>query len=301
MSDSPYYYRGDYGGEEGVTMRPDLDPNQMQEMLAETAVTLTQMDHTCINYELIEALLDTIASPSGVFHGIDGAVLVFLPGLGEIQTLYTSLTSSARFNDESQFRIVPLHGVLASNDQSLAFRSPPSGLRKIVLATNIAETGVTIPDVVFVIDAARVKETRYREATRLSSLVTTLVSKASARQRAGRAGRVRSGFCFRMVTRARYGKLAAHTTPEIRRVPLESLCLHILNSGMGQPVEILTLALDPPQAGSVTNALLALKEVGAVRVSGDSFFALTALGCHLASMPVDVYIGKMIILASIFR
>lgn len=298
MSDSPYYH---WDQEEDPARRPDLDLEALDGMAPSTARTLRELDHTKINYELIEQLLETIDDDQGRFRGIEGAVLVFLPGLGEIQTLYTALTSTHRFNDESRYCIIPLHGVLASNDQSMAFKTPPKGVRKIVLATNIAETGVTIPDVVFVIDTARVKETRYREAARLSSLVTTLVSKASARQRAGRAGRVREGFCFRLVTKARYLKLPGHTTPEIRRVPLESLCLHVLNSGMGQPTQILTTALDPPQAGSVTNALLALKEVGAVRINSNADYLLTPLGRHLANMPVDVYIGKMLILASIFQ
>lgn len=242
LSDSPYYYREEDVGRH----RADLSEEHMAEMAPATAKMLEQMDHSKINYELIEALLEAIDEPEGMFHGIEGAVLVFLPGLGEIQRLYSLLTSSSRFNDEGRYRIVPLHGILASNDQSLAFKSPPQGVRKIVLATNIAETGVTIPDVVFVVDSARVKETRYRESARMSSLVTTLVSKASAKQRAGRAGRVREGFCFRMITRARYAKLAGHTTPEIRRVPLESLCLHVLNSDLGQPMDVLTRALDPP-------------------------------------------------------
>eukprot|EP00911_Craspedida_sp_UC1_P001293 UC1_evm1s974 len=280
-----------------------------------TMATVARMNHRELNYDLVEAVLELIEEPNGPYAKIDGAVLVFLPGMGEIQQLYTRLASHTTFHDESRFRLVPLAGALAASEQSAAFSSPPPGVRKIVLATNVAETGVTIPDVVFVVDSARVKETRYREAARMSSLTTTHVSKASARQRAGRAGRVRAGFCFRLVTRTRWSRLAAHTTPEIRRVPLEPLCLHILATGMGQPGDVLSAALDPPQIGAVGNALGALCEVGAVRSQGSnathlveksttvarSFSGgrrhpsttaveLTALGEHLARLPVDVHL-----------
>lgn len=104
-----------------------------------------------------------------------------------------------------RYKVIALHSILSTQDQAAAFTLPPQGVRKIVLATNIAETGITIPDVVFVIDTGRTKENKYHESSQMSSLVETFVSKASALQRQGRAGRVRDGFCFRMYTRERYG------------------------------------------------------------------------------------------------
>ena len=96
-----------------------------------------------------------------------------------------------------------LHSVLSSEDQSSAFDIPPPGVRKVVIATNIAETGITIPDVVYVIDCGKVKEIRYMETSQMSSLEEVFVSKASARQRQGRAGRVQEGICFRLYTQVK--------------------------------------------------------------------------------------------------
>ena len=98
--------------------------------------------------------------------------------------------------DPSQVRILPLHSSLSSQEQSRVFDVPPPGIRKIVISTNIAETSVTIPDVVFVVDTARVKENRYDETSQLSVLEEAWVSQANGRQRRGRAGRVRSGVCY---------------------------------------------------------------------------------------------------------
>jgi len=130
-------------------------------------------------------------------------VLIFLPGLAHIQQLYDLLSTDRRFFSE-RYKVIALHSILSTQDQAAAFTLPPPGVRKIVLATNIAETGITIPDVVFVIDTGRTKENKYHESSQMSSLVETSVSKASALQRQGRAGRVRDGFCFRMYTRERY-------------------------------------------------------------------------------------------------
>ena len=106
----------------------------------------------------------------------------------------------------------------------------------MVLATNIAETSITIDDVVFVIDTGRVKETRYEQKHKMRALVECWVDKASARQRAGRAGRVRPGQCFHLYTRVRATQaFADHKSPEIRRVPLEELCLQILAMGHADP------------------------------------------------------------------
>ncbi|CAJ0939146.1 unnamed protein product [Ranitomeya imitator] len=137
------------------------------------------------------------------YRNVEGAVLIFLPGLADIQQIYDLLSSDKRFNDRRRYKLIALHSILSSQDQAEAFVLPPAGTRKIVLATNIAETGITIPDVVFVVDAGRTKENRYHESSQMSSLVETFISKASALQRQGRAGRVRDGFCFRLYTKER--------------------------------------------------------------------------------------------------
>ncbi|KAK2521146.1 Dhx29 [Columba guinea] len=180
-----------------------------------------------INLELILELLAYL-DRSPQFNNIEGAVLIFLPGLAHIQQLYDLISTDRRFNLRDRHRLIALHSVLSTQDQAAAFTIPPLGVRKIVLATNIAETGITIPDVVFVIDTGRTKENRYHESSQMSSLEETFVSKASALQRQGRAGRVRAGFCFRMYTRDRFESFMEYSVPEILRVPLEELCLHIM-------------------------------------------------------------------------
>nr|KAG5698958.1 hypothetical protein BaRGS_024879 [Batillaria attramentaria] len=217
--------------------------------------------YTLKHSQLVEDVLKHLES-APPYCEIDGAVLIFLPGLADIQEL---------------FQIFALHSVLSSEDQGRVFAVPPAGIRKIVLATNIAETGITIPDVVFVIDSGKVKENRYNERSQMSSLIEVFISKANAKQRQGRAGRVRDGFCFRLYTAEKYHKMAEFTLPEILRVPLEELCLLIMPS-------------------SVQRAMSLLYEVGACFADTRE---LTPLGHHLASLPVNVRIGKMLIYAAI--
>uniref|UniRef100_A0A8C0F2W6 RNA helicase n=1 Tax=Bubo bubo TaxID=30461 RepID=A0A8C0F2W6_BUBBB len=247
-----------------------------------------------INLELLLELLAYL-DRSPQFKNIEGAVLIFLPGLAHIQQLYDLISTDRRFNLRD--RLIALHSVLSTQDQAAAFTIPPFGIRKIVLATNIAETGITIPDVVFVIDTGRTKENRYHESSQMSSLEETFVSKASALQRQGRAGRVRDGFCFRMYTRDRFESFMEYSVPEILRVPLEELCLHIMKCNLGSPEDFLSRALDPPQQQVIGNAMNLLRKIGACLLNEPK---LTPLGQHLAALPVNVKIGKMLIFGAIF-
>lgn len=248
-----------------------------------------------INLDLILELL-VYLDKSPQFRNIEGAALIFLPGLAHIQQLYDLLSNDRRFYSE-RYEVIALHSVLSTQDQAAAFRRPPPGIRKIVLATNIAETGITIPDVVFVIDTGRTKENKYHESSQMSSLVETFVSKASALQRQGRAGRVRDGFCFRLYTRERFEGFLDYSVPEILRVPLEELCLHIMKCDLGSPEDFLSKALDPPQLQVISNAMNVLRKIGACEINEPK---LTPLGQHLAALPVNVKIGKMLIFGAIF-
>ncbi|VDI49791.1 ATP-dependent RNA helicase DHX29 [Mytilus galloprovincialis] len=235
-------------------------------------------------------------SNSEEFSTVDGAVLIFLPGLADIQEVYELLQSDRKFSDTKRYQILALHSVLSSSDQSSAFKVPPPGVRKIVIATNIAETGITIPDVVFVIDTGKVKETRYIESSQMSSLKEVFISKANGKQRQGRAGRVREGFCFRLYTHQKYKDLADYTVPEIQRVPLEELCLHIMKCQLGEPDNFLAECLDPPRPQVIARAMSLLYEIGACK----GVASLTPLGHHLAALPVHVRIGKMLLFGAIF-
>ncbi|KAJ0013005.1 hypothetical protein NQD34_017339 [Periophthalmus magnuspinnatus] len=269
---------------------PDLD-----HFSSRTKHVLQHMNPNKINMDLLTDLMDYL-NKSPQFAEVDGAVLVFLPGIAHIQQLHDLLLSDKRFRDKNRYRIVALHSTLSSKDQAAAFIVPPAGVRKIVLSTNIAETGVTIPDVVFVIDTGKTKENKYHESSQMSSLVETFVSKASALQRQGRAGRVRNGFCFRLYPKYRFQSFMDYSIPEILRVPLEELCLHIMKCQYGSPEDFLGRALDPPQPQSVNNAVNLLRKIGACLPNSH---VLTPLGHHLASLPVNVNIGKMLIYGAI--
>jgi len=260
-----------------------------------TRSTVTRMYPDRVNMEIIVELLKFLDSDPEMSR-VEGAVLIFLPGLAHIQELYELLTSDRQFADANVYQIVALHSVLSSQDQGRAFNIPPRGVRKIVIATNIAETGITIPDVVFVIDSGKEKENRYMETSQMSALQEVFISKASAKQRQGRAGRVREGYCFRLYTKAKYDSLKAYSLPEILRVPLEELCLHILKCELGNPAEFLSQAIDPPNQQSVSRALNILREVGACDLVN---MILTPLGHHLAALPVNVRIGKMLVYGAI--
>uniref|UniRef100_A0A8B9JZJ7 ATP-dependent RNA helicase DHX29 n=1 Tax=Astyanax mexicanus TaxID=7994 RepID=A0A8B9JZJ7_ASTMX len=272
----------------------DLGP-ELDHFSSRTRRALQYMNPNKINMDLILDLLAYL-DKSPQFAEVNGAVLVFLPGLAHIQQLYDLLTTDKRFSARDRYKLIALHSTLSSQDQASAFTVPPAGVRKIVLSTNIAETGVTIPDVVFVIDTGRTKENRYHESSQMSSLVETFVSKASALQRQGRAGRVRSGFCFRLYPKFRFNSFIDYSKPEILRVPLEELCLHIMKCEYGSPEEFLSRALDAPQQQAVCNAVGLLRKIGACE---QETHTLTPLGHHLAALPVNVKIGKMLIFGAI--
>uniref|UniRef100_UPI00398F87C7 ATP-dependent RNA helicase DHX29 n=1 Tax=Pristiophorus japonicus TaxID=55135 RepID=UPI00398F87C7 len=268
----------------------------LEEYSRRTCHAIQYMHPTKINVDLILVLINFLEK-SVQFRAVDGAVLVFLPGLAHIQQLHELLTTDKRFQDRKRYKVIALHSILSSQDQAAAFTVPPPGVRKIVLATNIAETGITIPDVVFVIDSGKTKENRYHESSQMSSLVETFISKANALQRQGRAGRVREGFCFRLYTQARYDNFIDYSVPEILRVPLEELCLHIMKCNHGSPEDFLARALDPPQLQVISNAMNLLRKIGACEINEPK---LTPLGQHLAALPVNVKIGKMLIFGAIF-
>ncbi|XP_029433064.1 ATP-dependent RNA helicase DHX29 [Rhinatrema bivittatum] len=273
----------------------DLGPTY-QNYSSRTRHAILHMNPNKINLDLILELL-VFLDVSPQYRNIEGAVLIFLPGLADIQQLYDLLSSDKRFHSKKRYKLIALHSILSTQDQAAAFMLPPPGVRKIVLATNIAETGITIPDVVFVIDTGRTKENRYHESSQMSSLVETFVSKASALQRQGRAGRVRDGFCFRLYTRERFESFLDYSVPEILRVPLEELCLHIMKCDLGSPEDFLSRALDPPQSQVISNAMNLLRKIGACELTQPK---LTPLGQHLAALPVNVKIGKMLIFGAIF-
>ncbi|KFP81578.1 Putative ATP-dependent RNA helicase DHX57, partial [Acanthisitta chloris] len=263
--------------------------------------TMSVMDLDKVNLELIEALLEWIVA--GRHSYPPGAVLIFLPGLAEIKMLYERLQSNALFNNRHSKRCVvyPLHSSLSSEEQQSVFLRPPAGVTKIVISTNIAETSVTIDDIVYVIDSGKMKEKRYDPGKGMESLEDTFVSKANALQRKGRAGRVASGVCFHLFSSHHYNhQLVKQQLPEIQRVPLEQLCLRIkiLEMFSAQSLHsVFSRLIEPPRTESLQASKVRLQDLGALTPDEK----LTPLGYHLASLPVDVRIGKLMLFGTIFR
>ncbi|KAI7178507.1 hypothetical protein KC343_g19643 [Hortaea werneckii] len=205
------------------------------------------------------------------------------------------LTSHASFG--KGWRIHPLHSSFSSEDQQSAFDIPPQGVRKIVLATNIAETGITIPDVTCVVDTGKHKEMRFDEKRQMSRLILSFIARANAKQRRGRAGRVQEGICFHLFTKHRHDEvMAENQTPEMLRLSLQDLVMRVKICKLGGIEQALSAALDPPSTRNIRRAIDALIEVEALTSSEE----LTPLGQQLAKLPLDAQLGKLILLASLF-
>jgi ATP-dependent RNA helicase DHX29 len=259
-----------------------------------TLATLSTYNDYIIDYSLIVKLIQRVAfSPD--YQQYSKALLVFLPGLGEIRRLHDILTSQPAF--ARGWRVHALHSSFSSEDQQAAFDIPPPGMRKIVLATNIAETGITIPDVTCVIDTGRHKEMRFDEKRQMSRLILSFIAKANAKQRRGRAGRVQEGLCFHLFTKHRHDELMAENqTPEMLRLSLQDLVMRVKICKLGGIEDALSQALDPPSSRNIRRAIDALIEVDALTSNEE----LTPLGQQLAKLPLDAQLGKLILLGSIF-
>ncbi|XP_038671699.1 ATP-dependent DNA/RNA helicase DHX36 [Scyliorhinus canicula] len=246
-------------------------------------------DDDKIDLHLIVALIRHI-----VLNGEEGAILVFLPGWDNISTLNDLLTAQTMFKSD-RFVIIPLHSLMPSVNQTEVFKRPPPGVRKIVIATNIAETSITIDDVVHVIDGGKIKETHFDTQNNISTMAAEWVSKANAKQRKGRAGRVQPGCCYHLYNGLRESLLDDYQLPEIMRTPLEELCLQIKILNLGRIAHFLEKAMQPPSKEAVNLAVTHLKELNAL----DRNEELTPLGVHLARLPVEPHIGKMILFGAL--
>ncbi|KAK3316996.1 P-loop containing nucleoside triphosphate hydrolase protein [Apodospora peruviana] len=261
-----------------------------------TRNTLGQMDEYKIDFDLIVQLIYRIATDPS-YEPYSKAILVFLPGIGEIRTLNDLLLGDRSFAEH--WLVYPLHSTIATEDQEAAFLVPPPGMRKIVLATNIAETGITIPDVTCVIDTGKHREMRFDERRQLSRLIDTFISRANAKQRRGRAGRVQEGLCFHLFTKYRHDTIMSdQQTPEMLRLSLQDLAIRVKICKIGGIEQTLSEALDPPSAKNIRRAIDALVDVRALTASSEE---LTPLGLQLARLPLDVFLGKLILLGAIFK
>nr|XP_009779782.1 PREDICTED: ATP-dependent RNA helicase DHX36 isoform X3 [Nicotiana sylvestris] len=254
-----------------------------------TQESLSCWNPDCIGFNLIEHILCHICE-----NERPGAVLVFMTGWDDINSLKDKLQCHPILGNTSRVLLLACHGSMASTEQRLIFDKPEDGVRKIVLATNIAETSITIDDVVYVIDCGKAKETSYDALNNTPCLLPTWISKVSARQRRGRAGRVQPGECYHLYPRCVYDAFADYQLPEILRTPLQSLCLQIKSLKLGSISEFLSRALQSPELLAVQKAIEYLKIIGALDESEN----LTVLGRYLTMLPMEPKLGKMLILGA---
>ncbi|ESK92682.1 dead deah box [Moniliophthora roreri MCA 2997] len=242
-----------------------------------------------IDYQLIAALVDHLIT-SGKQRG---GVLIFLPGVQEIRQCMEALKATVSTKDAE---ILPLHANLSSDEQMKVFAKTSKW--KLIATTNVAETSITIDDVIYVIDTGKVKETQYDHEANLSRLMETWITRAAARQRRGRAGRTQPGVCYKLYTRKQEKTMGSFPIPEILRVPLENISLSVKVMREDEDVKLyLNQAIDPPQTIAIDKAWSTLQEVGAVDEEGK----LTALGRHMSLLPIDLRLAKMLVLGTIFR
>jgi len=253
-----------------------------------------RVDQTSVDYFLLAFLVKYIVQSNEM--GSDGSILVFLQGVGEISQAKTIVGNITK---GMPILLLSLHGSLPPQEQSKIFRNTP-GQIKVILSTNVAETSITIPDCTVVIDSCREKQSSYDPINRMPHLLDQFASKASLKQRRGRAGRVRSGKCYKLISKATFSKLNDDTAPEISRCALDQTLLSLLflgaEDGSGRFLQKL---LDPPSQISVNAAAASLQKMGALEQVQSGKLCLSPLGMHLAGIPAPPAIGKLLVMGSI--
>jgi ATP-dependent RNA helicase DHX57 len=294
-------------GKQRSTKKEELKAAGADELMMER---LSELDEDNMDPRAIVELVWYIFSDYVVRRSIPGCILIFVQGVAEIQNLIKLLRQSIQSKGSKNldsFLILPMHSMLTSAEQRRAFKVPPAGVQKIIVSTNIAEASVTIEDVVYVIDSGRMNQSEYDSSRNMSMLVDSWISKANAKQRQGRAGRVREGFCFRMFTRDKFEKMRDFQIPEIRRISLESLFLQVeylrgksttFHQMFKKTESFFSFLIDAPESEKIVSARVSLRSVGALDENNE----LTSFGSLLAQMSgVDVRIGEMLIYGSLLR
>ncbi|CCW66337.1 unnamed protein product [Phytomonas sp. Hart1] len=270
----------------------DSEEESLYEKLRSAVFNDVERDaEAMVPYELVCKIIE-------YFHKKDvnrsGSILVFLPGWGAITRVHKMLY---RLPIYRELYVLMLHSSLTSSEQQRVFLAAPKMYRKVVLATSIAETSITIDDVVYVIDSGLVKGTLYDPSSNLSSLKATLIAKANGKQRRGRAGRCQAGVCVHLLPTPVYDALQDFLPPEMMRSPLEEVCLLLKIIHPTEKCEaVLARAMDPPPLTSVQNAVQFLTEMGALTNEEQ----LTNLGYALAQLPVHPLLGKMLFASTCF-
>ncbi|TNM95427.1 hypothetical protein fugu_016510 [Takifugu bimaculatus] len=231
-----------------------------------------------------------------------GSVLVFLPGIMEIRYMQEALSKLVH----KRLQVYPLHSTVTLEEQNGVFLKPVHGFRKVILSTNIAESSASLFIVLTVIDFCLARLLMCDKETNYQSLCLSWASKSNCNQRRGRAGRVSKGYCYRLVSKNFWdNEIQDHLIPDMLIAPLGTILLKVKLLDFGDPRSVLSTALSPPNLRDIVKTVLQLKEMGAISAQNDSKCRnedgeLTFLGRVLAHLPVDLYLGKMIVLGHIF-
>ncbi len=229
-----------------------------------------------------EAIVDAVQELMG--EG-PGDILVFLPGEREIRD-----TADVLGKVSTGFEVVPLFARLSAAEQHKVF-APHTG-RRVVLATNVAETSLTVPGIRYVVDTGYARISRYSYRTKVQRLPIEAISQASANQRKGRCGRVEAGICIRLYSEADFESRAEFTDPEILRTNLASVILQMTALELGDVARF--PFVDPPDQRNVKAGVQLLEELGALRTA-DGSRRLTGLGRRLVTLPVDPRLARMVL------
>lgn len=210
-----------------------------------------------------------------------GDVLVFLPGEREIREISDSL------QERKNWEILPLFGRLSGREQQRVFKR--GNKRRVILATNVAETSLTLPNIRYVVDSGLVRQSSYNASTGIQELSTVFVSKSAIMQRRGRCGRLSNGVCFHLYTEEEWESAAEFTTPEIMRSSLSGVILQMAYLNL-PPLSEFPM-LDKPNIGAIRSGERMLKEIGALDKDGK----LTDIGAEIAQIPLDPHLGRILI------
>nr|CCC90189.1 unnamed protein product [Trypanosoma congolense IL3000] len=269
------------------------------------------------DYRLIAELIDRSVTVDLRNDVVGKSILVFLPGWKELVAAKQTIES---LRSQWRYHIILLHSAVDAAKQRECFDQAPDGKVKVVLATNIAESGITIDDAAVVIDTGLIKQTTWTSRTAgvqnyqdktsnqlLSSsssaasyatqLALQYASQANCTQRKGRAGRTQRGVCYRLFTRGTWDALPAFQQAEIHRVPLSQVLLKLLALGHEKPKEKLRTFIEPPAEKNVENSFRQLQSLGAVTADE----RLTPLGLYLSHLPCEPTIAKMIMMGAVLR
>jgi ATP-dependent helicase HrpA len=243
-------------------------------------------DEETAELSLPEGIVQAVRELDESSRGIRGDTLVFLPGEKQIREAAAALEEADLHNTE----VLPLFSRLSAREQDRVFDQ--HGKRRVVLATNVAETSLTVPGIRFVVDSGLARISRYSVRAKVQRLPTERISKASAEQRKGRCGREAEGICIRLYSEEEYSLREEYTPPEVLRTNLASVILRMAVIGLGEPAAF--PFLDPPDTRLVNDGVRLLQELKAM----DENRRVTSLGEQIAGIPVDPRLGRMLLAAT---